>query len=47
LTLPEHAPTQCEIHTHDDNCQQCIENDRWWSKFKDTVDHIVFWSNHH
>ena len=44
LTLPEHAPTQCKIHSNDDNCQQCIRNKKWWSKYKDTVDHIVFQS---
>ena len=47
LTLPEHAPTQCKIHSNDDDCQQCIVNNKWWSKFKDTVDHIVFRSNRH
>jgi len=47
LTLPEHAPTQCKIHSNDDNCQQCIRNKKWWSKYKDTVDHIMFQSNHH
>jgi len=25
LTLPEHAPTQCKIHSNDDNCSNALE----------------------
>jgi len=42
LTLPEHAPTQCKIHSNDDNCSNALETKNGGQSTKILFDHIVF-----
>ena len=47
--MPEPPPTKCKVtHNKDENPCKCCENlDSWWSRFKNTVDDLLFQSNIH
>ena len=44
-TLPEAPPHLCD--TPGDHCNKCQRLDGWWSRFRQTVDDLVFRSNIH
>ena len=48
-TMPEPPPPKCKVtHNKDENPCKCCENlDSWWSRFKNTVDDLLFQSNIH
>ncbi|EIW51232.1 uncharacterized protein TRAVEDRAFT_77262, partial [Trametes versicolor FP-101664 SS1] len=45
-TLPEPPPRKCDHSTKAD-CDQCQKHTSWWTRFKQTVDEILYLSNRH
>ncbi|EIW51249.1 uncharacterized protein TRAVEDRAFT_137693, partial [Trametes versicolor FP-101664 SS1] len=45
-TLPEPPPKKCDHSTKSD-CDQCQKHTSWWTRFKQTVDEILYLSNRH
>ncbi|EIW57813.1 uncharacterized protein TRAVEDRAFT_76881, partial [Trametes versicolor FP-101664 SS1] len=45
-TLPEPPPKKCNHSTKSD-CDQCQKHTSWWTRFKQTVDEILYLSNRH
>lgn len=46
MTLPESISQPC-IHKEHTHCNKCPENIQWWTKFKATVDELLFRLNRH
>ncbi|KAI0062823.1 hypothetical protein BV25DRAFT_1803578, partial [Artomyces pyxidatus] len=50
MTLPEAPPLECEAHQSESanaNCEPCQRLPSWWSRFRQTVDELIFRSNRH